>query len=161
MRKKIYLAIVEAIKTAGIDVRHISLWNENTTQLEAQNGFATPAVFVEFAPIQWAQLAQRAKGARVRVNLHIVTQTLADPADGSTFQDDALAALDTIDTIVSTVHGLSGEGFGKFLHVETVPDHNHEQLQHDVEGFVCEVTDTSAVHPRSAIQIEKTAISAV
>jgi len=155
MRKAIYLAIIEAINAAKIGVLHISLWNENTVALEEQNGFATPAVFVEFAPIQWEQRAQRVKAARARINLHIVTETLADPSDGSKFQAQALETFDTIDDIVATVQGLSGEGFNKFLHVESVPDHNHEQLQHDIEGFVFELTDTGAVRKRAAVMIEK------
>jgi hypothetical protein len=161
MRKVIYLAIIEAIKDADTDVRHISLWNENTVELEAQNGFACPAVFVEFAPIQWQQRTGRVKAAQLRVNLHIVTETLADPADGSTFQSAALDTFDVIGDIVATIQGLSGEGFNKFQHVETVPDHNHEQLQRDVEGFVCEVTDTGAVKERATVIVEKTAHEAV
>ena len=154
MRKIIYLAIIECLKASGVDIRHISLWNDNTAKLEEENGFSLPAVFVEFLPFKWSQRAQGVKSATMAINLHIVTETLADPAGGSDFQFEALETFDVIDSVVAAVQGLSGEGFNKFQHVETLPDHNHEQVQHDIEGFVCEATDVSAARRRSQVQIK-------
>jgi len=148
MRKQIYLAIIDCLKAADIGIQHISLWNENTTALEQANGFGLPAVFVEFAPIKWGQQLQRVKNGTARVSLHIVTGTLADPSDGSNFQFDALQMFDIIDNVVAAVQGLSVEGFNKFQHVETIPDHDHEEVQNDVEIFTTEITDSSAQRKR-------------
>lgn len=158
MRKEIYLAIIDCLKNADIGVKHISLWNENTTELERENGYDFPAVFVEFSPLQWKQQMAGVKTAKARVCLHIVTKTMADPSDGSTFQNEALETFDTISEIVATVQGLSGEGFNKFQHIETLPDHNYEEVQHNVEIFTTEVTDTGAVRKRAQHKIQKTVI---
>lgn len=151
MRKRIYLAIAEALKRAQV-AQFISLWNEDTDELEKVTATEFPAVYVEFTPTQWRQQANRVKSATWRLNIHILTQTLATPEDGSPNQDVALEAFDQIEAVIDTVQGISGEGFNRLQHVETVPDHAHGEIQHDIEGFICEVTDTSAVHPRTTIR---------
>lgn len=149
-----YLAIIECLKAANIGIQHISLWNENTVELENQNGYAFPAVFVEFHPLSWKQAAGGVKKATARVSLHIVTETLADPSDGSKFQTQALENFDTIDATVAAVQGLQGDNFNAFQHVETNPDHNHEQVQHDIETFCTEITDVSAAKKRETVLLE-------
>lgn len=152
MRKKIYLAIVEALRRAEL-AKFVSLWNEDLDGLEKVAATEFPAVYVEFTPIRWGQRANRVKGGQWRINIHILTSSLASPEDGSPTMDEALEVFEVIDSVVGTVQGVSGEGFNQFMHVETMPDHAHADIQHDVEGFVCEVEDTSAVRKR-AVQIE-------
>lgn len=160
MRKIIYLAIIARLKAAGSGVRHFSLWNENITDLEKENGYSFPAVFVEFEPFKWEQRGNGAKSATIRVRLHIVTETLADPSDGSQYQTDALEHLDTIDNVVDAVSGLAGEGFNRFQHVETIPDHNHDQIQHDIEVFSCEIRDLQGLDKKAYTTADRVQISA-
>lgn len=159
MRKIIYLAIIERLKAAGLNIQHISLWNENITDLEQENGYGFPAVFVEFDPIKWEQRGGGVKSAPVTVRLHIVTETLADPSDGSQYQTEALEHFDTIDGIVYAVSGLAGDGFNRFQHIETIPDHNHDQIQHDVEVFTCEAKDFSGTNKKMHITATDATVS--
>ncbi len=160
MRKKIYLALVERLKTPGLGILHFSLWNKNTEQLTSQAAFRTPAAFVEFEPIVWRQLSMGARDANFRVRLHIVTQTLATPEDGNRYQEQALAHLDLADGANVAVQGLAGDGFGSFTLVETIPDHEHEQLLHEELVYTTHVIDNSAakqfqrVRPAPAITAE-------
>lgn len=149
MRKAIYKAIADRLKTAQIGVKYISLWNRNTEQLSKQKAFRLPAVFVEFEPIEWSQLLRGARSADVRVRLHIVTETLASPEDGGKYQDKALEHLDLIEQVDATVQGLSGDGFNCFMLVGSITDHDHERVQHDEECFVTRATDDSAVRPQA------------
>ena len=73
MRKEIYRAICAALQ--GIDgapVKHVDLWNHNVEFIEQEEAWDRPAVFVEFAPIEW-----RGDKAGYHTNgmlrLHIVT----------------------------------------------------------------------------------------
>ncbi len=99
---------------------------------------------MEFEPIQWRQLQNRTREADVRIRLHIVTATLGTPEDGSKYQDRALEFLSLIQRVNTAMQGLGGEGFNAFMLVESVPDHDHEEIMHNEECFVTHVTDTSA-----------------
>lgn len=149
MRKTIYKAITTRLNGANLDIKHISLWNRNTEQLATQKGFRLPAVFVEFEPIQWSQLQSRARSADLRIRLHIVTETLATPEDGSSYQDQALEHLDLIESISGVMQGLCGDGFNGLMLVESVTDHDHERIEQNEECYITRVTDTSAVKPRA------------
>lgn len=151
MRKAIYKAICARLNAAQLGIKYINLWNRNTEQLTKQKAFKMPAVFVEFEPINWSQLSRGARSADVRVRLHIVTETLATAEDGGKYQDKALEHLDLIENISAKMQGLAGEGFNCFMRVESVTDHDHEQVQHDEECFVTGVTEISAVKPQTGI----------
>lgn len=137
--KSIYLAIIARLQVAACGVEHISLWNDNIANLEDENGYTFPAVFVEFEPLHWKQGTQGSKSATARINLHIVIESLADPSTGSQYQDEALQVFDTVDNIVDTISGLAGSGFNAMQHIGTTHDHNHDRIQHHIETFTCEV----------------------
>lgn len=145
MRKALYLAIIERLKAANLGIQHYSLWNNNIESLSTEQGYQFPAVFIEFEPIQWAQEQQRVRTAQIRVRLHIVTDTLGSPADGSQYQQEGLAHLDLLEQIDAAVQGLCGENFNGFMLVESVPDTDHENVLHNEECFVTQVCDQTAV----------------
>lgn len=144
MRERIYKAVIQRLKAHKVGIKYFSLWNNNVYYLTKQKGFRTPAVFVEFEPIQWRQLQNRTREADMRVRLHVVTATLGTPEDGSKYQDRALEFLTLIDRINAAMQGLAGDGFNAFMLAESVPDHDHEEIMHNEECFVTHVTDTSA-----------------
>lgn len=147
MRKAIYNGLTARIEAAGIGIRHISLWNWNIGQLPKQAAFHMPAVFVEFEPIEWSQLAGGARSAEVRVRLHVLTATLATPEKGSKYRDKALEHFDLLGRLCAAVQGFSGEGFNRFMLVESVTDNNHGEVRHDEERFVTRVTYTPVPGP--------------
>lgn len=149
MRKAIYKAVAERLKTAKVGIQFTSLWNRNTEQLTKQKAFKMPAVFVEFEPIDWGQLAQGARSADMRVRLHIITETLATPEAGGRYQDKALGHLDLLERVSAAMQGLCGDGFNCFMLVESVTDHDHERVRHDEECYVTRINDASAVKPRA------------
>lgn len=157
MIKVIYLAIIDAIK-AQTGISYVSLWNNQTAELEKSDGFALPAVLVEFDPIRWEQRGQGCKVATATIRLHILIDTLADPADGSLYQYDALQIFDIIDDVVDSVSGLAGEEFNALMHVDTIPDHNHGQIQHHIEGFKCEISDNRALKRKRYVTIDNLSV---
>lgn len=145
MRKALYLAIIERLKAANLGIQHYSLWNNNIANLEQEQGYQFPAVFIEFEPIQWQQQQQRTRTAQVRVRLHVVTDTLGSPADGSAYQQQGLEHLDLLESIDAAMQGCSGSNFNAFMLVESVPDTDHENVLHNEECFVTQIRDESAV----------------
>jgi hypothetical protein len=108
-------------------------------------------VFVQFEPITWSQLAQGGRSAEVRVRLHIVTETLATPEVGGKYQDKALEHLDFLESVGAAMQSLAGDGFNCFMLVETITDHDHEQIRRDELCYVTRVTDLSGVKPRTTV----------
>ena len=94
MRKALYLAIIERLKAANLGIQHFSLWNNNLDTLSTEQGYAFPAVFIEFEPIHWQQEQRRVRTSQIRVRLHVVSDTLGSPADGSQYQQQGLEHLD-------------------------------------------------------------------
>lgn len=135
MRKQLYLAISKKLKKENAEVKHISLWNQDTEMLTQQPGYATPAVFIEYEPIIWEQRQGGARVADVRIWLHIIVATKAAPVYGGKFQDKALDLLDLIENVSESVTGLSGKCFNAFMLVESDTDHNYKEVQHHKECF--------------------------
>lgn len=148
MRKELYLAIIERLKTItdgyGVSlIRHFDLWNENVAFIE-QETFGMPAVFIEFPPITWASLPQRVQEATITVNLHVVTRWDSPASDGSTYQSQALEYFDLLDKINAVLHCFSGENFGSFTRTGSTTNHNHESIVDNLEVYTTHVFDNSA-----------------
>ena len=61
MRRMLYLGLTERLKELKEEngnpvIRHIDLWNEQVEFIEQEEPFDTPAVFIEFRPVQWRTL---------------------------------------------------------------------------------------------------------
>lgn len=148
MRKQLYLAVIERLKTIRNEenqpvIRHFDLWNENVAFIE-QETFAMPAVFLEFPPITWSTLPHGVQEATITLNLHIVTRWDSPSSDGSPYQNRALEYLDLLDRINALLHCFSGENFGSFTRTGSTTNHNHEGVLDSLETYTTHVFDHSA-----------------
>lgn len=146
MRKEIYLAIIEQLKTivdgAGIDkIKHYDLWNMNVEYIDQETAWDMPAVFIEFAPIQWKEAGNGCQQATVTIALHIATPYEGGAADGSIAQSDALGYFELLDDIHRALYGLKGIGFSALKRVSSQTNHNHEEIIESIETFTCIVID--------------------
>lgn len=78
MRRMLYLGLTELLKELKDEsgqplIRHIDLWNEQVEFIEQEEPFDTPAVFIEFRPVQWRTLGGTTQQADVPFRLHVVT----------------------------------------------------------------------------------------
>lgn len=149
MRKKLYLAIINRLKTiqdeSGVPViKHFDLWNQNVEFMNMEQPAFFPLCFIEFKPIKWEHLSGGVRTAIVTVRLHIVSQWLYPTEDGSEFQEQGLAYLDLLDDVNRVMHQFSGEGFGSFSCTQSVTNHNHEGIIEDIEEFTTCVKEESA-----------------
>lgn len=126
MRKELYNAIKEKLASDVPEVKHIDLWNHNVEFIEQEEGWERPAVFVEFGKIDWSPFqggGQRGKGL---LTIHLVT----DWADGG--HD---AAFDLEEKVHAALDGLSGESFNGMALVETITNHNHEEILESIDSY--------------------------
>lgn len=117
----------------------VGLWNENVTRLTQMRPFTPPAVFVEFFPVNWSPMSRNVVHGDMTVRLHIVTATLA--TTDTPYRDEALARFRLIRVIKKAFAGFAGsadaEGrsFSTFQYLESLTDHNHEQITEDLEAW--------------------------
>ncbi len=129
-------------------IKHYALWNENTAQLTNARAFATPAIFVEFLPAVWSPLSRNAVHGDMMIRFHIITATLASTSD-TAYRDEALMRFMLMRAVKSAFAGFAGKAdvqgrsFSTFQYLESLTDHNHEQIIEDIEGWKTHCIDTA------------------
>lgn len=126
MRKELFNAIKTKLANDVPEVKHIDLWNHNVEFIEQEDGWERPAVFVEFATIEWSPFqggVQRGKGI---VSIHIVTDWTEGEYD---------AASDISRKIYSALDGLCGEDFNGMALASTNTNHNHEEILESIDNY--------------------------
>lgn len=146
MRKQLYLAVIERLKTITDAlnqpiIEHFDLWNNNVEFIEQETAFNCPAVFIEFVPISWKNLSMQSQEADVIIRFHIVTRWENISADGSASQEQALELFDLLDNIKKALTGLKGNGFSGFKRISSDTNHNHEEIVESIESFYVHVID--------------------
>ena len=136
-RKEAYQMIRERLR--GLEaIRHVDLWNHNVEFVEQEESWARPAVFVEFAPIQWSAIVDGLEyRSEPEVRLHVVT----DWAGGADGDDAALEAslgvFDLLEDIHLALACAKGETFLGFDLAASQTNHNHEELVKNIEIYQC------------------------
>lgn len=149
MRKKLYLAVIERLKTIQDEngapvIKHFDLWNQNVEFLNQEQPAFFPLCFIEFKPIRWEHLSGGMRTAAFTICLHIVSQWLYPTEDGGNFQQQGLAYLNLLDDVNRALHQFSGEGFSSFCCTQSLTNHNHQGIIEDIEEFTTNVKDESA-----------------
>lgn len=165
MRKQLYQAVCNRLKLIQTDpegnyfvaaqvnddlaaIRHFDLWNQQLDWLDEEQPFNTPALFIEFLPINWRHQGQGVRDASVTLNLHVVTRRNMPTRAGSPYAVDALGFFALLDAINLCLHGFKGEQFGAFTGEQSVTSADFDELMHSTETYTTLVTDTSAHVPR-------------
>ena len=184
MIKTLYLAIEQKLMAIYEDqpagqiqakptpfFKHFDLWNQQVEFLEQETPFNTPAVFVEFDPINWKTTGKKLQETEITVKLHIVTPWYANtPANTPSVQrTQALEYLTIPSRVLKAMQGIiitpeanSKLGFSNtWTREQSIVNHNHEHYVDSVEVYKTHVFDRSAelkytLHPlRSGYEIEE------
>ncbi|MDY6206805.1 MAG: hypothetical protein SPI30_08710 [Prevotella sp.] len=119
-------------------IKHIDLWNHNVEFIEQEESWERPAVFVEFAPIQWQAIQVGVEyRAEPTVNLHVVTDWTGSVSAGSEFREESLKVFDMLEEIHKALTCMEGETFMEFDLVESRTNHNHEEIIENIESYQC------------------------
>lgn len=98
----------------------------------ANNLFKTPAVFVEFAPIDW----RGKKTSAQTIRIHKVFHTLANPAQTTIQQKERQ---NTFELIPMCIDGLSGTYFNSLIHIQTGSTETVDAFYFEIDTFQCTV----------------------
>lgn len=119
-------------------IRHIDLWNHNVEYIEQEEQWERPAVFVEFEPIRWNVFVGREEyRAKPMVSLHVVTDWQGSSAASSEMRGKSLDVFDLLEAIHNVLRGMKGDTFVGFDLVESVTNHNHDEIIENVERYQC------------------------
>lgn len=121
-------------------IKHIDLWNHNVEFIEQEDQWERPAVFVEFLPIQWRQVKTGSSisyTSRCRLSLHVVTDWHGSSSADSDFREKSLEVFDLLTSIHLCLHGMSGQSFNSLDLVESLTNHNHDELLENIEVYEC------------------------
>lgn len=132
--KAFYNNIKQHIKTKLPDVLHIDFWNDQLNNLDEENPFLTPAIFIELEPVQWTDTGKNSKKGTVSFTLHLVTDCYDTRAD----DQDAMKALDFMETIEQQFDGIKLNHCTPFINTLTTMDNNHGNLIENLLGYSCE-----------------------
>ena len=154
MLKNLYLAIEQKLMAINDEkgqplFKHFDLWNRQVEFIEQETPFVTPAVFVEFMPLQWRTDKSFTQDATVIVRLHIVTPWHANTAANvpKVSREDALAYLDIPGVVFRQLHGQTAEfadaNFNALVRTGSVINHDHERFVDSVEEYQCHLKDLS------------------
>ncbi len=132
--------------------KHFDLWSENLIHIEQEQPFYTPAVFVEFPPIQWKTLPHLNREAAIDFHLHILVHvnspiptqpngTGTTALDALVFSDILYQGLQKQFADISEHHGITINA----LTLETSEiEHDFEEILHLTDTYSCHITDRSA-----------------
>ena len=140
--------------------KHCDLWNRQVEFLEEETPFQTPAVFVEFADIQWRTDGQHIQDADLTVLFHIVTPWYANTASNIQNADVRATALSYLDIPTVLFRQLQGQhgtvtdngdprrpitlgNFNALTRTASKVNHDHERFVDSVETYQCHLKDLS------------------
>lgn len=150
MRKFLYLTLIDHLKgltdKAGEPVIHtFDLWNEQVEFIEQEEVFDTPAIFIEFRPMQWVTLGGGAQQTDATIRLHIITPWDGSARSGSVCQQQALQRFDLLDSIDRHLFNLQARDetttVAMFRRTGSSTNHNHEELVEDITDYTCKITE--------------------
>ncbi|MDK2909661.1 MAG: hypothetical protein PWR20_1228 [Bacteroidales bacterium] len=129
-------------------IRHVALWNRQVDFLETEGTFATPAVFVQFLPMQWHQLSQGVEEAQLQLVLHLACTTKASAKSTDQFKDAALQRFYLLANLHKSFVSFTRSGpswmAGNPERLSLDIDHDHGELTDDRMTYRLPVADATA-----------------
>jgi hypothetical protein len=113
-------------------IKWIDLYNAQPEFLTQVESFDFPAVFVEFAQINWSNIAHPAQRGEAVIRLHVVQWSLASTYRGSENQAAALQRLELLQRLHHHLHGWAGTHHGPFIRTATDSDTRHDAVTVDI-----------------------------
>lgn len=145
MRRELYIALRRRLREEIPELKHLGLWNENMEELPGGLLFATPAVFVEFAPVTFSGGGQGVPRAPMEITLHLVHKYTPEAPHEAVeeegyqlpdYLEDPLDYLDLMERLEVAPIGLSGNSFSGLQLLTSDLDHQHSELMHHWATFV-------------------------
>jgi len=152
LREKMYKDIGNRLlqlvdKSGKPIVQTIDIWNNQWQYLDKEKPFNFPSVFIEFQSMPWTPIGGNAQQSTVTIGLHIGTKSNAPSRFGNELSSKWLQSLRIVDAIYMVMNGWGNEtGYmGSFTRVNSIPDHDFDDIKADLEVYRVTVKDTCAM----------------
>jgi hypothetical protein len=118
-------------------IKWIDLYNAQPEFLEQREAHDFPAVFVEFAQINWSNQAHPIQQGDALIRLHVVQWSLASSYEGSENQGTALERLQLLSRLHAHLHGFAGSYHTPMIRTATLSDTRHDAVTVDILEYRC------------------------
>lgn len=123
-REELYEALKEKLGNIE-EIKHVDLWNSNTSFLEEESPWPRPAVFIQFMPISWDVLKDAFRG-RGELRIHTVV-------DWS--EQAPIEAWRITDKIWKALTRIEGQYFAGSYPSMTIPNVDHGEVFENTDVF--------------------------
>lgn len=151
-----YNDLAELIKTQMPEVRHIDLYRGQYLNTADYCAWDTPAVFIEFQPIQWQNLGQNCQQGILMPSFHLVIGNLAATRHQDTPEPDALDFLSLIDKLHTALQGCIISQCNELMRDRTDFDQSFDQLYVCRLSYRCLIDDYQTHLKRKYIETTAT-----
>lgn len=130
-------------------IQYVERWNNQVEYAEEEQPFYCPAVFVEFAPINWRGLPHGVREAEVQITLHVVIDSRVGRWSET---NTVFEFLDVIHKALFGLHVIEDKRtMDSLSHLQSITDSDHGELEDNRETYTCHVTDATA-YPYTAMK---------
>lgn len=138
-----FQAIKDKLAADVAAIKFVELWNNQLQNEDIELPFNMPAVFVEYAPMEWETLGLQRQAADIDFALHVVTECFHESGTHDTAGDVSLGLqhLTVVADVSKAMHGYSGAGFSTIKRTYTQPDNDHGNVYETIIGFKCRLID--------------------
>lgn len=143
-----YEAIMSRLKTNIPEIKHFDLYFGQYEDEEKDLPFNTPAVFMEYTPLNWESLLNKRLESNVEFNLHVVSEVIQEVDSTTTLSIRNLghAHLLLIDKINYWMKGFNGNGFNSISNAGMEPYIANGSLIIHILKFKTRLRDDSGKH---------------
>jgi hypothetical protein len=140
--EQFYYDIMKAVMAVP-SVKYFDKYNGQYLNEGEELNYNTPAVFMEFAPIEWQTLGQKRQSANIEFLLHLQTDQIAETNSLEKEQDRALALehLRIEEAIAKKLQGMNGSYFGTLSRINITDDSDHDSQVITLIGFKTRLVD--------------------
>jgi hypothetical protein len=118
-KKDLFLAVKGKILSTEI-IKHVAIFNSQFQQMEKEDTFLFPCVFIEFLPLDWTTKAQGLQEAEVVLRLHVGLEAL---------KDNDTDILDLLETLHEYLQNFNvADLFNPLLRIAEEPDTEHDNV---------------------------------
>lgn len=156
MNTTLFLSVGNRIKEKCPNIKHIDLYNgQYTPNMELQiKPFAKPAVFIEFGTTQWSdQVSGELEGMGL-LRIHVVMEVYKDTykifEKDSNTQAATLAHYEIPVEVHQALQDFLPDGsLGDLTLINTIPDHDYDNIIVEVREYSFKDSDSTANHKRN------------
>lgn len=155
MRKKIYEMIEQSLKEIKNQegksiIKHIDLYNNQTSMPLEEQPFYLPAVFVDFNSITYSDVLSGKQTAEVSLSLRVLTD-----ARTKRFKDAMFSNVLLCNLICSKLYGKTTTLVSALTRTSSTTDNQSEEWIENIEGYRCFIKDNSAIREFTFADIQE------